>query len=114
MGVVSGNADTPAFFMGVRVDKKAFYNSEAWQRARQAALIRDKYLCVECLKRRKFRRATTVHHVDHLLDDPEKALDLANLESLCADCHNRAHPEKGRGNVKPRPVTPRGVRIIKL
>lgn len=96
------------------MDKKAFYNSEAWQRARQAALIRDRFLCVECLKRRKFRQATTVHHVAHLADSPEKALELSNLVSLCEDCHNRAHPEKGRRNGKAKPAPPAGVRIYKL
>lgn len=96
------------------MNKKAFYNSETWQRARLAALIRDKHLCVRCLARRKIRPATTVHHIEHLLDKPEKALELSNLESLCEDCHNRAHPEKGRKNMRPKPAPPGGVRIIKL
>ena len=96
------------------MDKKAFYNSEAWQRARQAALVGDNYLCVRCLARHRFVQATMVHHKEALLDSPEQALDLSNLESLCDDCHNRAHPEKGRRNLKPRPEAPAGVRIIKL
>jgi 5-methylcytosine-specific restriction endonuclease McrA len=35
-----------------------------------------------------------VHHIEHLDKRPDLALDNDNLESLCADCHNREHPEK--------------------
>ena len=114
MGVVGGNAGRTRFFMGARVNKKAFYNSDAWQRARQAALIRDNYLCVRCLKRHKIVPATIVHHLEHLENVPDKALELQNLQSVCDDCHNKAHPEKGRKNVKPKPAPPGGVRIYKL
>ena len=96
------------------MDKKGFYNSDAWKRARRAALIRDNYLCVRCLKRKRIVPATTVHHLEHLEDVPEKALALENLESVCDDCHNKAHPEKGRRNIRPKPEAPKGVRIIKL
>lgn len=41
------------------------------------------------------RDATTVHHIKHLDEHPELALVDSNLISLCADCHNKAHPEKG-------------------
>lgn len=114
MGVVGGNAGCARFLLGERVNKRAFYNSDAWQRAREAALIRDNHLCVRCLKRHRFVTATMVHHLERLEDTPDKALALENLESLCDDCHNRAHPEKGRRNFKPKPEAPKGVRIYKL
>jgi len=74
---------------------KIFYNSDAWLAVREEALIRDIYLCQECLRRKKITPADMVHHIVPLRDDWDKGLDLDNLESLCSACHNREHPEKG-------------------
>lgn len=58
---------------------------------------RDKYLCRECLRYGKQTPATTVHHIKHYEDFPELAYTDSNLISLCAACHNKAHPEKVSG-----------------
>lgn len=91
--------------MGGRYEKKAdpFYLSPAWRAAREQALLRDQYICQECLRR--FRagtlakarpaRAEMVHHIIPRALAPERALDLNNLESLCGACHNQKHPERG-------------------
>ncbi|MCY8609894.1 HNH endonuclease [Bacillus haynesii] len=77
---------------------RSFYKSRAWQRCREAVLKRDNYLCQDCLLvYKKITQADTVHHIDELRDHPEKALDASNLVSLCNACHNKRHPEKGRG-----------------
>lgn len=74
---------------------KSFYNSKEWEKARQAALIRDKGLCQYpgC-----FRPAEEVHHIRELtmsnIDDPEITLSLDNLMCVCKDCHFRIHREK--------------------
>ena len=90
-----------------------FYGTEAWKRCRAAALRRDGGLCVWCMRRgrvtvdAKGRRwpvlATVVHHIQHLEDRPDLALDLGNLVSLCDSCHDEAHPEK-RKNANRNPV----------
>lgn len=82
--------------------KKAlpFYNSPAWRKAREIVLIRDNFLCQPCLKDGVLEQARIVHHIDHLKDSPDKALDEDNLESVCAACHNKLHPEKGSGEQK--------------
>ncbi|WP_124728815.1 HNH endonuclease [Staphylospora marina] len=92
--------------------KKArpFYKSAAWLRCREAVLIRDNHLCQLCLKRGKLTPANTVHHIEHLEDNPDRALEADNLISICATCHNRLHPEKGR---KKREEKPRRARIIR-
>ncbi len=74
---------------------KTFYDSAAWKRTRERTLRRDKYMCVECRRYGRMREAVDVHHIKHLEDAPELALDPRNLISLCRACHNRQHPEKG-------------------
>lgn len=88
-----------------RYDKKAdpFYLSPAWRAAREQALLRDGYICQECLRRYRMGtlnraqpgRAVVVHHIIPRALAPERALDLSNLESLCDACHNQMHPERG-------------------
>lgn len=69
-----------------------FYATAAWKKIRVMALQRDHYWCRRCGK----RHATTVHHLVPISADRERALDLDNLESVCAVCHNQIHDEKGR------------------
>lgn len=79
---------------------KAFYNSREWIRCRDLVLKRDGYLCQECLKHQRLTPATIVHHIIHYRDDPTKALEMNNLVSVCAECHNKLHPEKSGGGKK--------------
>ncbi len=72
-----------------------FYTTQRWKSLRARALRRDKYLCVECKRYGKKIIATTVHHIKVRLEYPELQYDMSNLESLCASCHNKRHPEKG-------------------
>lgn len=81
------------------MDIQSFYKSSRWRRVRAAVLKRDKYLCRRCSRYGRLREATTVHHIVHLNEDFSKAFDMSNLISLCAECHNLLHPEKG-GNHK--------------
>lgn len=78
-----------------------FYHTEAWRRARRAALERDHWLCQDHLAQQRagarirVPTATVVHHIQPREDYPELALELSNLVSLCEACHNKRHPEKG-------------------
>ena len=76
-----------------------FYKSALWEKTREIALRRDKYLCVHC-----GRPAEVVHHIEHLtlenVNDPSVSLNLDNLESLCSDCHFQEHKgEHCRGRI---------------
>lgn len=75
---------------------KAFYKSWAWKKCREIVLIRDNYLCQECIKLDRLTAANTVHHIIHLKDDPSKAMDIDNLTSVCPTCHERLHPNRGQ------------------
>lgn len=73
-----------------------FYRSKAWKLLRVEALERDHYLCQECKKRGVVTPAATVHHVQPLRVDSAKALQLSNLEAVCAACHNEIHRERAQ------------------
>ncbi len=70
---------------------RMFYKSRAWQAARLRALIRDNFLCQDCIKDNRITQADTVHHRVEISRDWSKRLQLSNLVSLCASCHNRRH-----------------------
>ena len=75
-----------------------FYRKKAWLNIREIALDRDNYLCRRCVRLSKVRPnpAVIVHHIIPITKDFTKALKLDNLESLCLECHNKVHPEKGK------------------
>jgi len=79
-----------------RRDQQArrFYKSREWETVRQAVLTRDDYLCVRCLEGKRIRRATTVDHIIPLSEAWERRLDMDNLRSLCAKCHNAVRSEQ--------------------
>ena len=58
----------------------------AWARARRRALDRDGWRCCRC----ESPLSLEVHHV-RPLDQGGAALDLANLATLCRDCHIDVH-----------------------
>ena len=88
--------------------EQGFYHSPAWRHLRVQALRRDHYLCQECLKKKRIKKATEVHHIKPLEDHPELALDLDNLTSLCWRCHEETKHHKAGKQL------PSGVRIIKV
>lgn len=74
----------------------SIYKTKRWRNKRVQILRRDKHLCQICLRYGKKTDAVTVHHVKHVEDYPELAFVDENLISLCNDCHNKEHPEKGK------------------
>ena len=77
------------------IDYTMFYNSTAWKRTREQALIRDMYLCQQCLKDGIVNdKQLIVHHKIEIKEDWGKRLELENLETVCTQCHNRIHKSK--------------------
>jgi 5-methylcytosine-specific restriction endonuclease McrA len=82
-----------------------FYKCKAWRLLRENILAKYHYECQECLKKGKYTRAHTVHHVNELKKRPDLALSeyytdhegkkCPNLLPLCLDCHNAEHDRIG-------------------
>lgn len=83
---------------------------------RVLALKRDHYCCAQCQRNgRPFEPANTVHHIISREDAPELALELSNLESVCAACHNKLHPGKAFRRMKlPDRKPAQTVRVIRM
>lgn len=93
------SAEKPAMLDTVKKRPKTmdndFYKSKRWRELRARVLRRDGYKCQYCKRYGKNVEAVTVHHIKPREDNPELAYTMSNLVSLCAKCHNAAHPEKG-------------------
>lgn len=102
----------------MRKQSDPFYRSALWRRVRALALTRDGGKCCDCMDRFhagygiRPRDADMVHHIIPREQRPDLALNLDNLRSLCNQCHNRAHPEKGAGEQKRE--TARKMRVVKV
>lgn len=80
------------------------YYSEARHRHwRECVLRRAGFLCEECRRYGRMDKnglpvaATTAHHIKPREQYPELQYIVSNGRALCEQCHNKAHPEKGRG-----------------
>ncbi|ARE87386.1 HNH endonuclease [Clostridium formicaceticum] len=72
-------------------ESKVIYQSKEWKKARTMTLIRDNYLCQDCLDSR-ITYATMVHHITPIVEGGEP-YDVNNLVSLCDSCHGDRHSE---------------------
>lgn len=68
---------------------KRFYQSIAWKKIRSFVLIRDNYLCQECLNASVITSAELVHHIREIKEDWSLRLEPNNCISVCKPCHNK-------------------------
>lgn len=80
----------------IRRIMKFDYESRKWKSKQRAIMRRDGYMCQACKRYGRKREARVVHHIKHVDTFPELAYTDSNLISLCIECHNREHPEKGK------------------
>lgn len=71
-----------------------FYKTGVWVRKRLEILERDNHECQRCKDAGGYSKGNVVHHIKHLEDRPDLALDDDNLMTVCEACHNILHPER--------------------
>lgn len=77
---------------------RAFYDSPAWRRTREAYLQSKHYICEDC-----GGAASVVHHITYIkpwnVNNPEITLNWDNLKAVCEKCHAQEHAQdlKKRG-----------------
>lgn len=76
--------------MNREYNNRDFYLSKEWKQVSKAYMMSRHYICERCGK-----PAVICHHKRYLngvnVHDPEVALNFANLEALCQECHNQEH-----------------------
>ena len=71
-------------------EAKAFYNSTAWKKTRNAVLTRDNFIDVYLyVKENRIVPATLVHHIVELREDWSKRCTMSNLISVSEETHER-------------------------
>ncbi len=74
---------------------RRFYNSKQWQHCRDSYRKKRRGLCERCLKKGLIVPGDEVHHKVRLtkdnVNDPKVAVNFANLELLCKQCHEEEH-----------------------
>ena len=84
---------------------ESFYTSWVWRRCRKAFAESKGNLCERCLKKGIIEpgskdRLLEVHHKVPLtadnVTDPDVALNWANLELLCKDCHDAERERRAK------------------
>lgn len=97
-----------------------FYATAGWRRVRALVMMRDGGMCCECMRQYRAGRpvrprpATLVHHIVPYREAPERALELDNLEALCAVCHNKIHEALDAAHRDAGAQARPGVRIIRI
>ena len=80
-----------------------FYASWKWRNCKDGYLRKVGGLCERCRSRGLIVPADEVHHKKRLTTEtvkqPEIALNWANLEALCEDCHRKEHRKTKRWTV---------------
>ena len=82
-----------------------FYTWSKWKTKREEVLRLDKYECQICKQRGKYKKATTVHHVNYVKKHPIwyyfRGEKKRNLISLCHECHEEVHGYRKKEKKKP-------------
>lgn len=94
----------------IKTDIHSFYVWGKWKAVRRKVLQMDHGECQRCKAKKKYTKATTVHHVNYVKRHPELALEIwyewygvrkRNLISLCHDCHEAVHGYRKPEDKKP-------------
>lgn len=76
-----------------------FYTSRTWRKFREVVITESGGMCSKCNRVYPDTSQLEVHHKKYLKNDdynkPELAYNLANVEVICHECHNKEHSRFG-------------------
>lgn len=67
--------------------RRLIYRTLEWQRLKIKVQKRSRGICEGCRK----RRASEIHHVVRVYDDPTLICTLSNVRHVCKACHAAVH-----------------------
>ena len=70
---------------------KKYLDSPEWKKLSMAILNRDKWKCVKCGVRRRYKGVETYLQVHHLTYENIFHEKLEDLTTLCKSCHDASH-----------------------
>jgi 5-methylcytosine-specific restriction endonuclease McrA len=90
-----------------RLSRQAFYQSTEWRNLRAYKIFLNPF-CERCAECKISKVAYHIHHKIDIEDDPNLALDINNLQSLCFSHHSSItfknlaikNKTKGIGHIK--------------
>lgn len=68
-----------------------FYKSKEWDLLRQLVKQRDNGLCKLCLDSGLIKMYDVTHHIEPIMDNWHRRLDINNCICLCDSCHEKVH-----------------------
>lgn len=79
--------------------KNSFYTSKQWRELREYKLNLNP-VCEVCLKKyKRYTAARDVDHIEPISANPDRALDITNLQALCFECHKEKTANENRERV---------------
>ena len=85
---------------GMAQHRTAFHSTAIWQRTRRVAKIEANHTCVRCKAFLPGKGELHVHHRKPVARSMALALEPANFQVVCPECHNTIEPRTGSGRIK--------------
>jgi 5-methylcytosine-specific restriction protein A len=83
---------------------KAWYKTARWRALRLKVFLRDLYTCRKCGRIEGDTSKLVCDHIDPHRGDERRFWDEANLQTLCAECHNRLKQAEEQASLHQRGV----------
>jgi 5-methylcytosine-specific restriction protein A len=83
---------------------KAWYKTARWRALRLKVFLRDLFTCRKCGRLEGDTSKLVCDHVDPHRGDERKFWDEANLQTLCAGCHNKLKQAEEQASLHTRGV----------
>jgi 5-methylcytosine-specific restriction endonuclease McrA len=81
----------PNYRDGSAPERQRLYASSEWKEIQRNVYARDNYRCVHCGSGKTGPKSIHAHHIRPWAGNKALRFDMANLVTLCRDCHHWVH-----------------------